>query len=152
MSRSLDTYARALRILTGRDHGTAELRRKLRDKGCVPDEVEAAIERLTAAGYLDDHRVVANEVERLVDAGSGPLLVRSKLARRGFARDTVDAAVGQIADERWRASCAAALRRRFDPHAAAVDRTMRLKAARFLAGRGFSREHVRRVLDGFEED
>ena len=139
-------YERAVGLLALRDHGRTELARKLRGKGCPPDEVEDALRRLEASGYVNDAAVVEREVDRLVREGRGPLIVRQKLGQRGFEGTLVEAAIGRVdEDGRFTEGCREALRRRFGAVDTA-DRKAWLKAARFLAGRGFPESLVRATL------
>ena len=145
------TYGRAVRILAARDHGSAELRRKLRQKGCPAEEVEEALERLHAAGYLDDEGLVGREVERLVSRGFGSRAIRQRLTARGFPVEALSAALQEAEEaERFDAACAAALQKRFPPPEGRWERKDWLKAARFLAGRGFPEPLVRRILAEYE--
>ena len=146
MATEETVYDRAVRLLAARDHGRAELARKLRAKGCPPAEIDAALERLAGAGYLDDAALVEREVERLVADGRGPAVVRQKLRARGLPADAVAAAVERLAAAgRFDEGCRAALRRRFGA-GCGRDRTAWLRAARFLAGRGFDEATVRAAL------
>ena len=147
------TYERAVRILTGRDHGSAELTRKLKRKGCPADEVDDAVARLRKLGYLNDDALLVREVERLVAGGFGPRAIRHKLRGRGFEGEPLEAALGQVEErDGFREACAVALRRKCRPFEGRWERPAWLKAARFLAGRGFPEHLVRATLRAYEAE
>lgn len=83
---------KALELLALRSHFTAELERKLRQRGYEAQEISAAISTLTADAVLDDQRTAREFVEvRRRRRGEGPQRIRHELLRRG-----VDA---QLAEE-----------------------------------------------------
>ncbi len=111
----------ALRLLGVRAHSRSELRSKLRRKGCAPDAIEAAVERLAGQGYLDDAAFAESLVSRR-SASRGPGAIAGELAAKGIDRETARAAL------------------------AGTDREAQLEAALRLAGRAGSRDS--RVLAG----
>ncbi len=129
---------------------TAELRRKLRDKGFDPAAVEDALAHLAGYGYLDDDAYARAFVRgRFAGRGHGPQRLRSDLLQRGVARETVDAALDELAAtedleeaarrhgrQRWRA-----LSRESDL------RKRKQKTMDFLVRRGFSFDTARAVTD-----
>jgi regulatory protein len=149
-----EVYERAVRLLAARDHGCAELGRKLAAKGGTPAAIAVALERLAAARYVDDETLVGREVQRLVGDGRGPAVVRQKLRTRGFPAEAIEAAVqAAVSDGQFAAACGEALRRRFG-RVDGRDRAAWIRAARFLAGRGFDESTVRATLraEGGDED
>lgn len=91
-------YERALLLLTRRDHGVAELKRKLVDKGFQEKESDEAIERLLQQDLLNDARFA----EKLADAsirngrGVGSKLF-SDLRRKGISPDIALHAIEEAA-------------------------------------------------------
>jgi len=91
-------YERALLLLTRRDHGVAELKRKLVDKGFPENDSDEAIEKLLRRGLLDDARFA----EKLVDAsirngrGVGSKLF-SDLRKKGISPDVARHAIEEAA-------------------------------------------------------
>ncbi len=142
--------ARALRYLARREHSRAELARKLaRHAEDTPDalaaqQVDAVLDALAAAGLLSDRRAA----EALVGAKAprlGQMRLRKLLRERGVPDDEAAAALESVrGDELARAQ--AVWQRRFG--AVADDAAGRARQARFLAGRGFDAEVVRRVVRG----
>lgn len=140
-----DPWAAALRLLTRRDYGTAELRRRLLLKGFAAEAADAAVARAIALGYLDDARHVEQLSRALVTSGraAGPRLLM-ELRRRGLPEELIHAAA---TEQRDAGSEDEALRnliaRRFPgfDYAAASDRERR-RAVMFLQRRGFPLDRI----------
>jgi regulatory protein len=107
------------------------LRVKLLAKGFPPEEVEAALSSLAAAGYLDDERWAAQFIRRQLEEGRGWNWIRLKLS---MARAPVPPPVTATAETR---SALALLERRHVDPSALTDRRERAKITRFLRGRGY---------------
>src|SRR3954469_9134088 len=94
------TYERALDMLEARARGVEELRRRLVLKGEPQAEVDAAIERLQAAGILDDANF-ARQLTRskALGAGMARRRIQQELAKRGVARDVSDDAIEAVFED-----------------------------------------------------
>ncbi|MFM7532569.1 MAG: recombination regulator RecX [Rubrivivax sp.] len=138
--------AKALGWLALREHATEELRTKLkrwaqaRGRDAGAEGLEALLQALQAAGHLSDSRFVESRVN--VRAPKlGNLRIEHELRRSGAQPDdAVRAALRASEPERARAVWA----KRFGRPA--TDRAERARQARFLAGRGFSVDVIRRVI------
>lgn len=154
---ALSLKARALQWLAQRDHSRSELRGKLlrraaatRRAGDAPaeddpaaraTEVDALLDDLQRQGWLDERRFVESRVNART-ARFGNVRIRSELSRLGVGVDAdVDAALRASEVERARAVWA----RKYQARAPA-DAAERARQMRFLAGRGFSAEVIRRVV------
>lgn len=134
-------HAKALELLARRAHFRRELETKLRQRGYGEEEIEETLDRLTAAGYLDDSRTALEFVTgRLAREPLGPVRLRADLQRRGAGEEAIDAALAELpsdpedqlattraAAQRWRrrggrdlASLARHLQRKGFPHRAIV--------------------------------
>ncbi len=150
--------ARALQWLAQREHSRAEMQRKLlpharalaaqveADGGDIGDaadpttRVVEVLDWLEANRYLSQQRFVESRIH-VRAARHGNLRIQQELAQHGLALDP-DAAQSLKASEIDRAR--EVWSRKFDTPAA--DAAGRARQARFLTGRGFSAETVRRVL------
>ena len=171
MSRApLSLKARAIALLAQRDHSATELRRKLmrvvrkRDRDAdaeatavraqagtddedaesssnkAAEEVDALLVWLQAQGYLDEARFVESRIHARA-ARHGNLRIKQELAQHGLVLDATQAqALKDTEFERakllWQ--------RRFEGPPA--DAAAQAKQMRFLAGRGFSADVVRRLF------
>ncbi|MDL2274703.1 recombination regulator RecX [Desulfosarcina sp. OttesenSCG-928-G10] len=142
----------ALRMLSRRDHTMHELCTKLHEKGFSAEAVDRAVHQCRHLGYLDDAKTAKALAEQLIRRGYGPLRIRETLSGKGLDEDIIHSVLEQddnngtgILDTAKRAL--EKKRSRFDrepdPH------KQWQKAFRFLAGRGFSADVIRKALDGF---
>lgn len=108
-------YDRALDLLALRVHFAAELRAKLARRGYQEAEVDDAVERLIAAGHLNDQEAAHMLVRSLQRRGYGRRRLERDLRRRGADEAAAGAALESLGDEdeleraasvaaRWRSS------------------------------------------------
>jgi regulatory protein len=118
----------------------AELRRALLDRGHEPDEVEAAVDRLRAEGYLDDRGFAARFARsRMAHQGLGRARVRQGLRQRGVARAETEAGLAGALREVDERTVLDGLARRYWRLHARVEPALRLpRLWAFLLRRGFA--------------
>ncbi|NRF69189.1 recombination regulator RecX [Aquincola sp. S2] len=140
---------RALQWLAQREHSRAELQGKLlrllrgseSDETTAAAEVDTLLDWLTAHGFLSQARFVESRVHAR-EKRFGNLRIERELQQHGVALDAdalqaLKASEFERAQSIWRKKYAAT---------PASDTAARLRQMRFLVGRGFSAEVVRRVL------
>lgn len=172
--------SRALRWLAQRDHGRAELERKLvtharalarlaeqaaAASGAETGEpgepgfggleepelrrrVELVLDQLAAAGLLNEARMA----EAMLNARAprfGERRLRQTMQQRGLEPALVDASLASVRDTELERARALWLRRFDGPGATPAERVRQM---RFLVGRGFSSEVIRRVIKGAVAD
>ncbi|HXY31722.1 MAG TPA: regulatory protein RecX [Gemmatimonadaceae bacterium] len=94
------TYDRALDTLARRARSTGELAYLLVRRGEPSEHVQAAIERLTTLGLLDDTAYAVGVVRsKIAGAAFSLRRVRTELTRRRVARDVADKAISMVAAE-----------------------------------------------------
>jgi regulatory protein len=143
-----DAFERAVGALGQRERTAAELEAWLGERGYPPAEVEAAIERLTAIGELDDERFARRYAEDKRELrGWGADRIREALAAKGLGRATIEAAVGSSSTGDEIARAIALLERRGEP---ALDEPSRARALGFLARRGYDSELAHEAVRRFE--
>jgi regulatory protein len=153
----LSLKARALQWLAQREHSRVELRRKLlraarlRDAEIedAPDagpDIDALLDWLTAHRHLSEARFVESRVHAR-EQRFGQRRIAQELKQHGAVLDA-DAAQRLRASEFERARAVWA--RKFG-QAPAADAAARAKQMRFLAGRGFDADVIRRVVRGAED-
>jgi regulatory protein len=136
--------ARALRLLMRRDHGRAELVRKLTQHAESVEAVEQLLDELVRRKLLSEDRVAESRANTL-SRKFGVSRIRHDLRAKGIADETIERVAAEAqsteverAREIWK--------RKFrEPAASRADRA---KQMRFLAARGFSHDTIRQVLSG----
>jgi regulatory protein len=130
----------AVRLLEARTRSVEGLRSALRTRGYPEAELEAALARVQELGYLDDARHAALRAAQLLAQGKAQGEVQRRLGAEGVGEGVALAAVDEEARRAGHTDEAAAralLTRR---------KLTGLKAARFLAGRGFDEELIARLV------
>jgi regulatory protein len=139
---------RALRLLAARERSREELRRKLAGDDADPGELEAVLDELQRKGLLSEARL-AEQLTHAARGRYGSRRVLGRLRERGVEGEALDRAEQALKAQELE-SARAVWRKRFGrPPATLQDKA---RQARFLAGRGFSREAIHRVLGGEDED
>jgi regulatory protein len=151
---ALSVKGRALRYLAQREHSRSELERKLarfvEDQPEAPaqQQIAAALDELAAKGLLSDQRT-ADSVLRSQGARFGSRRLKQAMQAKGLEPALVASTLQQArttelerAREVWR--------RRFG--APAEDAAGRARQMRFLAGRGFDGDVIRRVVQASDDD
>lgn len=131
---------KAIGFLTRRDHSRAELARKLAADG-TEEEIANVLADLESQGLLSDARAAAAYV-RAHGARFGAARLRQDLKARGLDPEIASAEVEALGSELDRAQ--AVWQKKFG--AVAGDAKEWARQARFLQGRGFASDVIRRLL------
>ncbi|WP_172683889.1 regulatory protein RecX [Desulfosarcina cetonica] len=145
--------ARALRMLTRRDHTEQELGVKLRQKGFSHAVVAHVLKRCRELGYLNDARTAMLMADQLARRGYGPLRIRQTLTAKGLNDALIERALAPWTDAAGQVQAA---RAQLEKRRVRLDREpdpwkRRQIAYRFLAGRGFPAEVIQQVMDDLGE-
>jgi regulatory protein len=135
-----ELYARAVRLLARREHTRAELARKLAPYG-TEEEIEIVLNELSRTGLQSDARFAESYLRSQAGRLGGARL-RQTLRQKGVASDTIDEQVTDLPDESARARDV--WNRKFG--VPPTDAKEWARQARFLQGRGFSTDIIRRLL------
>lgn len=135
----------AMRLLARREHSRLELQQKLSAKGFNAPELEGLLSQLEAESSLSDARFTEAYIRSRRQRGFGPLRIRLELQRRGVADETV-ATYLQANSADWVELARAQYKKRFGERRV-PSYEERARRARFLLGRGFSKEVIFKVLD-----
>ena len=84
----LDAYSLALRRLSIREYGQAELKRYLKKKGIPTEEADRAIQKLLVDGILNEQRYILAVIRSQTTRGKGPAYIRQKLQEKGVSVST----------------------------------------------------------------
>lgn len=140
--------SRAVGYLSRREHSRAELARKLQPYAQDGDEIDAILDALQKEGWQSNTRFAQSLVNRRA-ARQGTARIVQELRQSGVD----DGDIAELRDKLRETEHTRALevwRRRFDGKP--QDRQAYAKQARFLAGRGFAHDVIRRILGGADED
>jgi regulatory protein len=137
--------ARALRHLARREHSRAELARKLAPRAESAEALEHLLDALEARKQLSNERYAELRARQLARK-YGAARIRLDLMAKGIAPEV--AAHAAAGSELQRA--AAILQRKY--RAPAATREERARRMRFLQGRGFSHDTIRRVVSSPDDD
>jgi len=138
----------ALRILSLRDHGRVELRRKLSERGFEAEEIRQSLTRLEDLSYLDDRRFSEAMIRSWVERkGHGFTSARSKLLKAGVDEVLIAEVMEESGDSiNERKICLREAARKKSKLRGEA-RKRRDKLLRFLAGRGFPASIVYDVVE-----
>ena len=140
--------AQAIGLLARREYARGELEHKLLAKGWDRREIDAALDELTARGYLSDaryaHAVVAQRAGRY-----SRRRIAEELKAKGVARAEIETALAGTAfdDE---AALKALWQRRFGNPP--VNEREKARQVRFLQARGFALSAILKLLRSVAED
>ncbi len=133
----------AARLLAIRPRSAHEVRQNLAKKEISQPVIDAALERLTSFGYIDDRAFADMWVRnRLAFKPTSPRALRFELRQKGIANNTIDEVLGDLdaEDSAYRAAQAQERRLRGTER-----REFQSKMGAFLQRRGFTYEVVRTV-------
>ena len=143
----LSLRGRALNLLARREHSRVELARKLSPHG-DPDEVAALLDDLERENLLS-HARYAESLAHTRAGRHGSLRLKAELRDKGVPDEVITQVVAQ-AKEQDLLAAREVWERKFGQ--LPKDAAERARQMRFLAGRGFPAEVVRRVLGGLQDD
>lgn len=138
-------YHQAIRFLGVRPRSIAEVTRKLKEKAHDALLIEAVIQRLSDAGYVDDAAFARFWVEdRTRFRPRSAHALRYELRQKGVDTAIIDAAVADLDEESaaWDAASA-----KLDGWRRLDEDQFRKKASGFLSRRGFNYGIVRTTVD-----
>ena len=145
-------HGAAIAMLARRDFATAELRRKLKERGYTEPAIGPALQALESNRYVDDKRYGDNVVAARARRGQGPARIRNELRKAGLTSEAVQTTMDQAKEDGpdFKALARATRERKFGSEVP-TDHKERSRQARFLQYRGFSTDHIRAALEGVED-
>lgn len=150
---ALSVKGRALRYLAQREHSRAELERKLArhvqdtEESSAQVQIAQALDQLTAVGLLSEARAAESVLTRQGQR-FGVRRLKQTLLSKGLDPDLVSATL-QAARSTELERARQVWQRRFGKPPA--DQAERARQMRFMAGRGFEGDVIRRVVQGSNE-
>jgi regulatory protein len=140
---------KAMDLLARREHGRAELQRKLVAAGFDVDVAADALRRLAEEGLQSDRRFVESFVQSRINQGKGPLRIHADLGQKGIASGLIDEVLEETGED-W---CALAREARLKKFGRTQPAGFRDKARqmRFLQYRGFEPDQIRTAVGSFDD-
>jgi len=140
----LSLRARAVGLLSRREHSRVELSRKLATHAQSPDELNALLDALAKEGWQSDERYVQGLVHRKASQ-QGLAKIAQELAQQGIGAAQVAQVRLELKDsELERAQ--GVWQKKFSRNSSPPSPSEYARQGRFLASRGFSHDVIHRVL------
>ncbi|WP_437887201.1 recombination regulator RecX [Phytobacter sp. V91] len=150
---------RALRILAMRDHGEAELRRKLTAPVMSkngPEKIDVSQQDLDNVigwcaenHYLDDDRFARQFIASRSRKGYGPARIRQELGQKGVSRETCESAMRDCEIE-WSERAREQAERKYGTPLP-TQFADKVKVQRFLLYRGYLLEDIQEIWRNFND-
>jgi regulatory protein len=140
--------ARALRLLSTREHSRMELARKLARHAEEGDDIDALLDFLEKNNWLSQERFSESLIHRR-SARYGNSRIVAELQSHGINGDALQELKAGLAEDET-ARCCEVWRRKFG--SVPEDAQQRSKQVRFLMQRGFSQRAVRAAMQGYDPD
>lgn len=140
----LSLKGRALKYLAAREHSRVELRRKLAPHAESAEQIEQALDELEARGLLSAQRFADSMLHRKA-AKFGAARLQAELAQHQLPPDIAREATQALRETEFERAHALWERRYGEIPETPEDKARQM---RFLAGRGFSGDVIRRVVRG----
>ena len=144
MAEPASLRVRALRLLARREYSRLELQTRLSSDSADSEELESLLDDFEGKGWLSEQRFV-DAVVRTRRPRFGSVKVLHELKKKGVSEDGIARAREVLAESEVSAA-RAVWQKKFGEKS--VSMSERAKQARFLGGRGFSADVVRKVLGG----
>jgi regulatory protein len=142
-----DARSAGLALLARRAHTSEELRRKLSKKGFPPAEIAAAVEELSARGWLDDVKTASAMAAAQAGKGRGKTRIAAELSARGVSAQDRETALAGLDPRAERDALRRALERKARTLPAGLTRQARSKKLfDHLVRRGFAPAAVLEAL------
>ncbi len=127
-------------LLARREHGVAELSRKLKTKGFDPVLIEEAIQGLVRDNLVSDQRFCESMIYSRFNRGHGPVRVRYELRSKGIADQLIERVMDVLAPD-WQQALVDLIKKKYDGSLSGTP-AERAKKVRFLSSRGFPQELI----------
>lgn len=145
--------AKAVHLLSVREHGGKELAYKLQQKfpeaEKVPSLINEVLSHCQHQGWLSDERFIEAYVRQALDKGQGPLKIQQSLQLRTDREDLVQAALC-FDDAEWAEIARSVLEKKYGDALRPKARNEQAKRMRFLQSRGFSASQIWKAFGAAE--
>ena len=134
-------------MLARREYSRQELERKLLPYADNPDELPALLAEFEQRGWLSERRF-AEELTATRSRRYGPRRIANELREKGVSEETISGALASLQGSELEAA-RAVWQKKFGVRPA--NASAKARQIRFLQGRGFSFDTIRRVVGGNDD-
>ncbi|MEM7206873.1 MAG: regulatory protein RecX [Pseudomonadota bacterium] len=145
-----ETKARALTLLTAREHTRGELEQKLQRREFSMTSIETVLDELQGEGWVDDARAAELYIRQRANKGYGVHSIQAGLRNKGVSSECIERCFAE-ADVDWVTVAQNVIERKFSSEDLGEKRQLH-KAMRFMASRGFPAGLVNRLLRQLVEE
>ena len=145
--QAADCFEAALTMLDMAAQTRNDLVRKLVFKGYVSPASEAAAQRLTEIGLVDDRRYAERVAQSQLKKPVGAYAVKRKLMAKRLSEEDIEAAMEDFDGEQQAQACSAAAEKLWRKYSSLPAREGRAKLSQALARRGFSWDAIHSAVD-----
>ena len=135
-----------VRLLSRREHSEHELHQKLGLKDFASEIIADELAKLQAMGLQSDRRYVEAVLREQSSRGKGPLYIRAYLQQKGVSNDDVQAAWCEIEVDWFALARTVRIKKQAD--VSNLEPKAKQRCYRYLAQRGFNREHIDYAMEG----
>ena len=140
----LSLKARAVGLLSRREHSRAELQRKLVSHAETQEALDAVLDELSKTGWQSDARFIQSWVHRKASSHGSARIVQD-LKSQGIPTEAIASVKAELKESEF-SRAQAVWSKKFSRPLAQLTHTEYARQGRFLASRGFSTDIIRRVL------
>lgn len=141
--------ARSVYLLSMREHGSKELKRKLLEKFSEtenrPSLVDFVIQTCQKNGWLSDERFIEVSVRHGIEKGHGPYKIRQTLQQRTDASGLIEDYLA-MDDSDWADIAKEALEKKYGDANKPKEMKEQARRMRFLQSRGFSQSQIWKAM------
>lgn len=135
----------AMDYLSRREHSRSELEQKLSDKGFDAEEIELALDRLSAENLQNDYRFCEAYLRHRISKGFGLIKIKHEMKQKGVSFALLEKAIAE-SDCDWQEQLKMVAEKKFGDSPAA-NLKEKQKRTRFLLQRGFAMNDIMRLFD-----
>lgn len=146
MKKPKSAYAKAVELLSRREHSIRELKQKLIQRDYAEDEIDSAIEQLLKANYLSNERFIGCLIRARISQTMGPARIKAELLNHEISSTQIESHE-EWQQTNWHDIALQAKIKRFGG-AAATDHKAKLKQLQYLTRRGFSTDQANSAISG----
>lgn len=140
-------------LCSRREYCSADVMRKIRQKGLCAEDASVVMQRLTKERYVDDARYARSFVrDKAVLSGWGPRKIAFALSSKGMPKEMIEEAMREISPEDSTARMREVFTAKWKVISGDTEYDRRTKLLRFALSRGYSYDDVSRFLDSLDKD